>query len=213
MNPDSPTTARPRLRDRFREQAREDVVAAAQRVLQREGVAGARVDAIAAEAGVSVGTVYNLFGDREALLVVTFQRGREQMLERVRASFATSEGHPLADRLLGFVRMLIGHMRENWSILRLIAEADRARPEHCGPVGGMPHAEFVRTLHGTLSAFLAQGVASGELAPIDLHVATCALMGGIRTTIDVDLALGLDAPSDARADAIVHQFLEGAARR
>jgi hypothetical protein len=38
-------------------------------------------------------------------------------------------------------------------------------------------------------------------------------MGAIRNTIDVDMALGLEAPTEARADAILKLFLEGAARR
>lgn len=211
MNPDSPP--RPRLRDRFREQAREEVVSAARLVLQRDGLAGARVDVIAAEAGVSVGTVYNLFGDRDALLVEVFQAGRVALLGRVEATIAASVGQPFDERLLTLVRMMVGHMRENWGLLRMVVEADQARAAKCGPAGGVPHAEFVRRIHGLLTGLLREGVESGALRDLDLHVATCALMGGIRTTIDVDLALGLDAPPASRADAIVHQFLEGAARR
>jgi TetR/AcrR family transcriptional regulator, mexJK operon transcriptional repressor len=47
---------------------RQAIIDAAQRVFLAQGYAGASVDAIAAAAGVSKQTIYNHFGDKEALL-------------------------------------------------------------------------------------------------------------------------------------------------
>ena len=55
MNPDS--SDKPSLRQRFREQAREEALDAALRIFVRDGLVEARIDAIAADAGVSVGTL------------------------------------------------------------------------------------------------------------------------------------------------------------
>jgi AcrR family transcriptional regulator len=208
MSPSAPD--KPTLRQRFREQAREEILEAAVRVFLRDGVAEARIDAVAAEAGVSVGTLYNLFGDRAGLVAAVMERGREDFLDLVRTFFATSEGAPFEQRLRGMVHLLVGHMRGHWPMLRMLSESQA--PGRCpGPPG--PSPTVVREMHSNVSGLIRQGIEAGVLAPVDVHVATCALMGAMRNTIDLDLLLGLDAPSEERADAIVNLFLEGAARR
>ncbi len=209
MNPDSPD--KPRLRQRFREQARAEVLEAALRVFAREGVGDARIDVIAAEAGVSVGTVYNLFGDRAGLVAAVLDRGREEFIELVRGFFEDSEGSPFEQRLRGMVHLLVGHMHAHWPMLRMLSQVEV--PTVKCTVPARPTPLMIRELHGHVSGLIRQGIASGELAEVDVHVATCALMGAVRNTIDVDLTLGLEAPTGARADAIVQLFLEGAARR
>lgn len=210
MNPDSPD--RPRLRDRFREQARAEILEAAVRVFARDGVAEARIDAIAAEAGVSVGTIYNLYGDRAGLLAAVLDKGREEFLELVRTFFATSGESPFEERLRGLVHLLLGHMRGHWPMLRMLSASEGPGGPRCA-TGHRPSPTMIREIHTNVSALIRQGITSGALAEVDVHVATCALMGAIRNTIDVDLILELEAPSEARADAIVQLFLEGAARR
>ncbi len=209
MNEDS--RAKP-LRQRFRETAKSEVLDAAIRVFSRDGVTEARIDVIAAEAGVSVGTVYNLFGDRAGLVGAVLDRGRDEFIELVATFFETSGDAPFEQRLRGMVHLLIGHMRGHWPMLCMLSAAD-APDGRCGPGVPAPPASMVRAIHGRMCTLVQHGIDDGVLGPIDVHVATCALMGAIRTTIDVDLNLGLDAPSEARADAIVQLFLEGAARR
>ena len=116
-------------------------------------------------------------------------------------------------RLSGLVHLLIGHMREKWPIMRILAQAED-HPGLCRP-GSIPGPDsaMLREVYGQVHALMAQGLASGSLVDVDPHVATCALMGSVRTTIDVDLRLGLAAPTQDRADAIVKLFLDGAAPR
>ena len=73
-------SAVPRLRERLREQTQQAILDAASRILADEGVALARIDAIAAEAGVSVGTLYNYYGDREGLVTAVFRHQQAQLL-------------------------------------------------------------------------------------------------------------------------------------
>ncbi|MDP2306883.1 MAG: TetR/AcrR family transcriptional regulator [Pseudomonadota bacterium] len=209
----TPDPGKPGLRQRFREQAREELLAAASRVFERDGVKEARIDAIAAEAGVSVGTIYNLFGDRNGLVRAVMERGRDAIFARVRGYLDSTIDRPFEERLHTLVHLLIGQMRAHWSTLRVLVQTEG--PGGCpgSPVSGRPPPNVIREIHGFLSTFVRQGIDSGVLRPIDDHVATCMLMGAMRTTIDVDLILGLEAPSEARADAIVQLFLEGTARR
>src|SRR3954471_15366151 len=56
------------LRGRIRETTVQAILSAAEEVFADDGFHAARMGAIAAKAGVSVGTLYNHFEDRDALL-------------------------------------------------------------------------------------------------------------------------------------------------
>lgn len=212
MNQDSPHDPKLTLRQRFREQAREELLTAAARVFQRDGVKEARIDAIAAEAGVSVGTVYNLFGDREGLVRAVMEHLRVQVFDRVRVYLDGAADDSFEVRLHTVVHTLIGQLRLNWSALRILTQTEGPGCP-AGPAGARPPPGVIREIYSFMSRLVRHGIESGALAPIDEHVATCMLMGAVRTTIDVDLTLGLDAPPETRADTIVQLFLEGTARR
>ena len=64
---DGSSPVRP-LRERLREQTEAAILDATERVLAREGLTGASMQAIAREAGVAVGTLYNRFDDCDGLL-------------------------------------------------------------------------------------------------------------------------------------------------
>jgi len=58
------------LRDGAERSLREHLVAVAERLVARRGVAGLSVREIAREAGVAIGVLYNHFGDKEELLAL-----------------------------------------------------------------------------------------------------------------------------------------------
>ena len=64
----APPRPAPRLRARIRETTEQAILAAAEEVFADAGLHAAHMGTIAARAGVSVGTLYNHFEDREALL-------------------------------------------------------------------------------------------------------------------------------------------------
>lgn len=72
---------------------RQAIVDAAMRVFLREGFAGASMDAIAAEAGVSKRTIYNHFADKERLFIFVF----EATLDAVVRDFDASVEETLGD--------------------------------------------------------------------------------------------------------------------
>ena len=69
----------PRLRERFREETRRALLAAAEQTLARDGLANARMETIAQAAGVAVGTVYNYFSDREQLISALLELRRSEL--------------------------------------------------------------------------------------------------------------------------------------
>lgn len=79
---------------RGHEAKRASVFSAAARVFCREGFAGANIDLIAAEAGVSRQTVYNHHGDKEKLFVAVVRELTERLNAEIFATLATFPDQP-----------------------------------------------------------------------------------------------------------------------
>ncbi len=113
------SVAKPRLGSRGRpEQSRAAILQAAVREFSREGVAGARIDAIARRARVNKALLYYYFKDKEALYSAVLDQvfggltaavnqafalnvpPREKILAYVRAHFDYIAGHPLYPRIV-----------------------------------------------------------------------------------------------------------------
>jgi AcrR family transcriptional regulator len=95
--PARPASSRSRARSRGRTRAwagdpptlhaaaRERLLDAAVRCIERKGMAGANVAAVAAEAGVSRPTVYRYFADQQALVEATMLHAARDLAERLGA--------------------------------------------------------------------------------------------------------------------------------
>ncbi|MFG2007391.1 TetR/AcrR family transcriptional regulator [Spirillospora sp. NPDC048911] len=103
---------------------RRAILAATERLLAEHRPADVSVDRIAAEAGVSKGTVFHRFGSRMGLM-------RELMIERAQAleHAVTSgppplgEGAPDRDRLLAFLDAIVEVVGRNKSLMAELAPA------------------------------------------------------------------------------------------
>jgi len=69
---------------------RGQLVAAARHVLEREGMAGATLRAVAAEAGVPLGTVHYIFSTKEQLLRAVLEDVVEEISDAARVSAGTA---------------------------------------------------------------------------------------------------------------------------
>ena len=79
MNEDSESgRTRQRLRDRLREATLREIMTAAEEVFGESGLDAATMAQIAERAGVAVGTLYNRFADRDALLEALLSERLEQ---------------------------------------------------------------------------------------------------------------------------------------
>src|ERR671934_3088172 len=93
MNLNSPrrTKVQP-LRARLREETNKAILQAAEQVFGAQGAGGARMEDIAARAGVAVGTLYNHFHDRDALLSELLASRREDLAGRLEDQQRRSPG-------------------------------------------------------------------------------------------------------------------------
>lgn len=117
---------------------RESILDAAARVFCREGYAGANIDIIAAEAGVSRQTVYNHHGDKENLFLAVVTDITERTNAGVFATLATFPDHPvdLEAELIEFALRLNRNCicnREGKFLRKLIQAEGERYPELFAP--------------------------------------------------------------------------------
>lgn len=88
----------------------EAILEAAARVLVQEGYDKASTNRVAKVAGVSVGSLYQYFSSKEALVLALVRQHQGEMLSLLHESMSSLEGAPLADAVRTFVQgMLAAH--------------------------------------------------------------------------------------------------------
>lgn len=119
--PDDLAAQRPRPRKTPR-QARsastvEAIVEAAARILEREGHGGLSTNAVAETAGVSIGSLYQYFPRKEALVGALIAREKERLIRQVRAAVARPTG---AEALRAVIEACVEHQLCRPALARLL---------------------------------------------------------------------------------------------
>ncbi|HWU88272.1 MAG TPA: TetR/AcrR family transcriptional regulator, partial [Kofleriaceae bacterium] len=94
---------RPVMRLRAREAAATAILEAAEEVAAARGLEATSTAAIAERAGVAVGTLYNYFPDREALIAALFKLRRDALLPRLVAVAEATARLPFEERLRAYL--------------------------------------------------------------------------------------------------------------
>lgn len=150
---------------------RERIVRAASDIVAGQGFAAASVAAVAAGAGIAVGSVYRHFPSKGELFAELFRRASAHELEATREAVAAA-GDPherLAAATATFAERALRGRRLAWA---LIAE----------PVDPLVESErlaFRRAYRDLFAEIVADGVASGELPPQDAELTAAAVVGAI----------------------------------
>jgi len=203
MNTDS-TNERPvRLRDRLRGETDRAILAAAEEVFSQEGL-GARMEQIASRAGVAVGTLYNHFEDRRALVAALSCSRREALFARLDAALAAEVGKPVREQVRAFVAAVAEHSRAHGRYLSMLVQAGE------GPANPLPGKTMLAELVARADVLAARGVASGELRPEHEDLFGLTLVGMIRV-FNARILEG-SASWEALGEPLVDLFLRGAAR-
>ncbi len=138
----------------------------------QQGYHGLSMREIAEAAGVSKAGLYYHFEDKEELFLAILLHHIEQVGELV--DQARAEGGGARAQVRRLLTAILLRMRGRQRFIRL-AEQDAAslRPESLERM----HAAYRRRFHGPIEAMLADGMASGELRPLDPAQATWLLLG------------------------------------
>jgi AcrR family transcriptional regulator len=197
------TTSHPhgRLRDRLREETGRAILAAAAEVFAAEGIS-APMERIAARAGVAVGTLYNHFEDRAALVAALVGERRDALLSRVDASLAAARGQGVEAQLRAFLGAVEEHARAHGALLGVLMRAGE------GPGETRPPRTLLDELVKRVDAILARS--RGELRADPARLFGSAFVGLSRAVL-LRAIEGGSEPGEAPA-AIVDLFLRGASR-
>jgi AcrR family transcriptional regulator len=199
-NPNSARACKP-LRDRLREETARAILDAAEAVLAEQGLQ-ARMEQIAARAGVAVGTLYNHFDHRDGLVDALLRSRRESLLARLDAALEAAKGQPFRARLRAYLAAAAEHARAHGGLLNALSEGGE------GPSSPRPPAHLYVALLARADALVTEGVAAGELRPDPAGVYGQALVGISRALLFRPAGAAGDR-SDV-VDAVADLFLSGA---
>jgi len=147
------------------EASRDSILRAALAEFAQEGLAGARMDAIAVSAGVNKALLYYYFHDKESLYGAVLDRFFIRLTERVMSELDSDA--PLGERILRYTCAHFDCVAESPHYARLfqgeLMSAGR---------GGSPHLtriaeRYIRPIAMRVSELLGQGTASGEFRQVD----------------------------------------------
>jgi len=180
------------------------ILSAAEAVIGEQG-ANAHMEAIASKAGVAVGTLYNHFADRQALLTALVDAHRERMSAQLAQSLADTAGKPLRARLESLLATLF------------TAVASKARHQLMLMEGAATHFARRKQMRERFTAMLvpvfAQAREKGELVKDDAGLQPALLFGLVRGIFELGREGGLTQSPDEAAKVVVSAFLDGAAPR
>jgi AcrR family transcriptional regulator len=104
------------------------ILDAAEQLIAKHGLHDAALVQIAKRAGVAVGTLYNYFTDRDALIRELFESRRATFRPRLLAAINTGKELAFEPRLRGFVRAVFEAFESHRSFLKLAIENEHLKP-------------------------------------------------------------------------------------
>lgn len=176
------------------------ILEASARILERDGEAGFTTNRIAERAGYSIGTLYQYFPDKTAILSVLAARERDAVSARLRAAAASLDSDGLDAVVRTVVDILIDALARPGRAVRALV-LDEARSGQ--PVLADAAVDALADL--LPAAFQAGGRRAGpSLAPVSAYVLGRAITGVIRSAV-VERSPMVDTP--AFADALARLAL------
>lgn len=139
------------------------LVEATARILVRDGFDQASTNRIAEAAGVSVGSLYQYFPGKAALVAAVIERHNRGLMAVVRAALAEAEGEPLEKALRRLVAAAVAAHALDPALHRVLAE----QTPRIGAEAGVE--AFSRAYQDLFRAWL--GARAGELCGLDLDLA------------------------------------------
>jgi TetR/AcrR family transcriptional regulator len=147
------------------EESRAAILQAAVAEFSKEGIAGARTDAIARLAGVNKALLYYYFKDKEAIYGAVLDQVFGGLAEAIQN--ALSEDLPPREKLLAYVGAhfdyIAGHPLYPPIVQGEMSRAGRGRSGQFERIA----RQYFQPLFSRVGALIEQGIASGEFRPVD----------------------------------------------
>ena len=216
----------PALRQRIRETTVQAILAAAEEVFANNGLHAAHMGDIASLAVVAVGTLYNHFADRDALLAGLLEARRDELLARIDDGL---RGTPKGDakiptktdtrfdsfrtRLRAFLVAVLAHKEAHRRFFHILMQGEIARYQDTFPLACRVPTATLRELFLRLDKLMKQGVREKALRADIADLAPVLFMGMIRALMIRDTFVkGVAGDLVGEADRLLTFFFEGAGR-
>lgn len=168
--------------DRRRERTRGKLTDATRELIAEKGVAGLRIQEITERADVALGSFYNHFDSKEAVVEAVIADSLREMTETLAAD-------PVADAaelVAVAIRRFVGQAYADPEFARLVVHLNHA------------DALFGVAVHPAARSAVQRGINEGRFVVPDLEVAVTAILGGALAVMRaiVDSRLGKNAERD-----------------
>ena len=191
-------TARAELRVQMRQTVRSAILDAAEELIAKHGLRDAGLARIAKRAGVAVGTLYNYFTDRDALIRGLFESRRATLRPRLLAAMTAGAELAFEPRLRGFVRGVLEAFESHHSFLKISIENEHLKP---------PGSTLPQDLLAGVREVVAAGVREGVIPAGKAALLPLILTGTFRAIATDRVNQGGALTGDA--DALVEILLDG----
>jgi len=186
----------------------EAILEAAERVFVREGFHETKMADVAAETGVSVGTLYNYFESKELIFASIIERGQAELDALV--DTASGAEDPL-ERVRDVLKAGFGFIEERGALftvfmqIGLHSEADIKRV--AGDTAEEGYLRFLSVLQSAMEEAAEQGAVRTDMPPAALGTALSGISNGF---VYAWLRQGRAESLTDRVDDLLKLFLEGA---
>lgn len=190
-------TTDPAQRRRRKEARPQELLDAALALFVQKGFAATRAEEVAAQAGVSKGTLYLYYPSKEELLkavIAHYLSDRIAEGAAQAAGFAGSATDLLQGILIDWWTQLYDSPASG--VFKLVITEVRNFPE----IAGFYHREVVQRAHDLLGGIVRQGIAQGEFRPVDVDHAVHSLVLPLVMICLHRHSLGACTPADWHLD-------------
>jgi AcrR family transcriptional regulator len=161
---------------RRREARPGEITAAALACFAEKGFAATRLDEVAARAGITKGTLYLYFPNKEELFKAVVREGLVPLIDQAATAFGNSDHSP-ADRLRGAITTLAHHLLG--SPLSVIPKLVVAESGNFPEIARFYVHEVVDRGRDAFAAAMHDGIARGVFRPVDPAHVLLSLVGPI----------------------------------
>jgi len=144
------------------------ILDATARILVERGFAAMSTNAVAERAGVSVGSLYQYFPNKEALIAALHARHGEQMMDVIRRALTKAMDATLDDALAGLIEATVDAHRVDADLHRMLEQRLGSTEQQ------MLRGEYLDLMQDRIVALLARH--RDEIGVTDLKLATYMLM-------------------------------------
>jgi AcrR family transcriptional regulator len=206
MNSDSSSAAAVRrLRDRQRESTAQEILSAAEQEILQHGIHAIHMAEIAARAGVAVGTLYNHYKDRDALVSALAELRRSELLDCIDLCVERVDGQPFRAQLREFLSEVFTKFEAHWQFFACFTQAESAPPNI-----SQSAQSFQREMYQRIETLVERGRKQRVLRAKVVPLAPALLMGLTRAMLMRRSYSPNDGSPLPHVDTLIDFFLKGA---